>query len=181
MLSYVGFKHDETRIDPCECEREIEFAIRREITESMEKIHAGLVPWVAVANRVLELRCSKQKYNQPHWHWYPDGRLVIWITLMEDESFASLYEIYEIISEHVKQIAPGYKATEVVAEPEPDDSWLQEHGIKNRIYEWKIGWRRLQLSVSYNRTKECRIVEEKETIERTKRTVICGAVEAGTG
>lgn len=171
-IGYFPFKHDEHRVIPLECEREIENTIRELVAKETATIHRDLVPWASVATEVMQTWVNRNRGDDylggtVHWHWYSQpSRLVIFLTLSESESFLDIHPLYERIAAHVEQMKGGYK--EHCADPDPVD----DTQIRWRKWDFKLGDSTLQLNVSFGYSRHCRlVVDGTEIVEKTR--VVC--------
>lgn len=155
MTTYIAF---EARpfVDACETERSILDVARKLATAA----HRSLVPFVELANGILQERSGRSWAS--HWHWYPNGasggRLVIWINLDRDESFADLHGIYERCGAHMLSLSDkGYKGN-VIDSPDPED----DPEIHHRSWRFGVGELLFEIVCSFSASRICRVVEDGE-------------------
>lgn len=172
MINHIPFPHDELHVDPIACEKAIAETIRAEIAEATRRMHSDMVPFVSIANMVLQERLAANPSWKPHWHWYPIGKLVVFTTLRRDESFHDLHDLYESISSRVAQMAPNYRGDgDIVTQPDPED----DTQMGWRQWQWKLGRRVFELCVSFSFSQSCRIEPDGTEIVQ-KHRVVCSDV-----
>lgn len=140
-------------------------AAHREALETrLKKMREQTVRWVPVLQFIAAQR------PEMHWCSYDDGRVVAFVTLASDESFADLEPLYEAASKHTRHLeAVGYQGP-FQSEPSPEDNV----DIGWRKWSFRAGHTALQINCSFHMSRSCRVVSdgtETQTIE--KRRVVC--------